>query len=60
MHFDNLQPGLNAPLPRLDDDDEDEEQEEAAVLKECGAKIEIVQLVPGRSTTKLVEKMSQS
>jgi ATP-dependent Clp protease protease subunit len=24
MHFDNLQPGLNAPLPRLDDDDEDE------------------------------------
>src|ERR1700691_4561848 len=34
MHFDNLQPGLNAPLPRLDDDeDEDEEQEEATVLK---------------------------
>jgi glycerol-3-phosphate cytidylyltransferase len=34
--------------------------EEAAVLKECGARIEIVALVPGRSTTKLVEKMSHS
>jgi glycerol-3-phosphate cytidylyltransferase len=32
--------------------------EEAAALKECGARIEIVRLVPGRSTTKLVEKMS--
>jgi rfaE bifunctional protein nucleotidyltransferase chain/domain len=32
--------------------------EEGAALKECGARIEIVQLVPGRSTTKLVEKMS--
>jgi ATP-dependent Clp protease, protease subunit len=29
MHFDNLQPGLQAPLPRLDDEDEDEEKEEA-------------------------------
>jgi ATP-dependent Clp protease protease subunit len=30
MHFDNLQPSLNAPLPRLDeDDDEDEETVEA-------------------------------
>ncbi len=27
MHFDNLQPALAAPLPRLDDDDEDEETE---------------------------------
>jgi rfaE bifunctional protein nucleotidyltransferase chain/domain len=34
--------------------------EEAAALKECGARIEIVRLVPGRSTTKLVEKMSHS
>jgi ATP-dependent Clp protease protease subunit len=25
MHFDNLQPGLNAPLPRLDDDDDEDE-----------------------------------
>jgi len=31
--------------------------DEAAALKECGAKIEIVRLVPGKSTTKLVEKM---
>jgi rfaE bifunctional protein nucleotidyltransferase chain/domain len=34
--------------------------EEAAVLAECGARIEIVKLVPGRSTTRLVEKMSPS
>ncbi len=27
MHFDNLQPGLSAPLPRDDDDDDDDEQE---------------------------------
>jgi len=34
MHFDNLQAGLNAPLPRLDDEEEeDEELEEAAVAK---------------------------
>jgi ATP-dependent Clp protease, protease subunit len=25
MHFDNLQPNLSAPLPRLDDDDDEEE-----------------------------------
>ena len=34
MHFDNLQPGLQAPLPRLDDEDEDEEQEEAKPKKD--------------------------
>jgi ATP-dependent Clp protease protease subunit len=28
MHFDNLQPGLSAPLPRLDDDDEDDEKQQ--------------------------------
>jgi ATP-dependent Clp protease, protease subunit len=28
MHFDNLQPGLSAPLPRADDDDEDEDEEQ--------------------------------
>jgi ATP-dependent Clp protease protease subunit len=30
MHFDNLQPGLSAPLPRADDDDEDEEEQETS------------------------------
>lgn len=30
MHFDNLQPGLNAPLPRLDDDDDEDEGVESA------------------------------
>jgi ATP-dependent Clp protease protease subunit len=35
MHFDNLQPGLQAPLPRLDDEDEDEEKElEVAAKKD--------------------------
>jgi ATP-dependent Clp protease protease subunit len=34
MHFDNLQPGLQAPLPRLDDEDEDEEKEEARPKKD--------------------------
>ena len=34
--------------------------EEAEALRVCGAKIEIVQLVPGRSTTRLVEKMAQT
>jgi ATP-dependent Clp protease protease subunit len=35
MHFDSLQPGLSAPLPRLDDEDDDDEgeQEEAPVRK---------------------------
>jgi Protease subunit of ATP-dependent Clp proteases len=28
MHFDNLQPGLSAPVPRFDDDDDDDENEE--------------------------------
>jgi len=36
MNFNNLQPGLNAPLPRLDDDDDEDEpaEETAAVRKE--------------------------
>lgn len=33
--------------------------EEAAALKDCGAKIEIVRLVPGKSTTNLVQKMNE-
>jgi ATP-dependent Clp protease, protease subunit len=34
MNFNNLQPGLTAPLPRLDDDDdEDEPAEETAVAR---------------------------
>ncbi len=38
MHFDNLQPALAAPLPRLDDDDDDDEKEEA-VAKKMGAPV---------------------
>ena len=34
MHFENLNPGLNAPLPRLDDDeDEDEDADETIAQK---------------------------
>jgi len=33
------------------------DQDEAAALAACGAKIEIVKLVPGKSTTRIVEKM---
>jgi rfaE bifunctional protein nucleotidyltransferase chain/domain len=33
--------------------------EEAAALRDCGARIEIVRLVPGHSTSKLVEKMAR-
>ncbi len=34
--------------------------EERAALETCGAKVEIVKLVPGKSTTKLVEKMAEN
>jgi D-glycero-beta-D-manno-heptose 1-phosphate adenylyltransferase len=34
--------------------------EEAAVLRECGARIEIVSLVPDHSTSSLVKKMTRS
>ena len=34
--------------------------EEAGALRECGAQIEIVQMVPGKSTTQLVEKMAEN
>ena len=33
MHFDNLQPGLSAPLPRLDDDDDDEAKQDELLVK---------------------------
>jgi rfaE bifunctional protein nucleotidyltransferase chain/domain len=33
--------------------------EEAGVLRACGARVEIVSLVPGHSTTTLVKKMAQ-
>lgn len=33
MHFANLQPGLSAPVPRLDDDDDDEKQDELLVKR---------------------------
>jgi ATP-dependent Clp protease protease subunit len=33
MHFDNLQPGLSAPLPRLDDDDDEEEKQDEMLAR---------------------------
>jgi len=37
MHFDNLQPSLAAPLPRLDDDDDEDEKDDAPVAPKKGA-----------------------
>ena len=37
MHFDNLQPALNVPLPRLDDEDDDEKDE--PTQKKMGAPV---------------------
>jgi ATP-dependent Clp protease protease subunit len=39
MHFDNLQPGLSAPLPRLDEDDDDEREDGPAAPKKGGAPV---------------------
>ena len=41
MHFDNLQPSLNAPLPHLDDDDDEDEEtvETAAAKKESSVSL---------------------
>lgn len=33
MHCDNLQPGLSAPLPRLDDDDDDDEKQDEMLAR---------------------------
>jgi ATP-dependent Clp protease protease subunit len=33
MHFDNLQPGLSAPVPRLDDDDDDDDKQDELLAK---------------------------
>ncbi len=42
MHFDNLQPSLAAPLPRLDDDDDDEEETPAPAEKKDGGPVAMV------------------
>ena len=42
MHFDNLQPGLSAPLPRADDDDDDEESPEIPAEKKGGGPVAMV------------------
>jgi ATP-dependent Clp protease protease subunit len=40
MHFDNLQPGLSAPVPRFDDDDDDDEKQDELAKK--GAPVAMV------------------
>ena len=42
MHFDNLQPGLAAPLPRFDDDDDDEEETTPPAEKRGGGPVAMV------------------
>jgi ATP-dependent Clp protease protease subunit len=42
MHFDNLQPGLSAPLPRADDDDDDEDAPEIPAEKKGGGPVAMV------------------
>lgn len=39
MHFDNLQPGLAAPLPRFDDDDDEEEEKQDELLVKKNAPV---------------------
>ncbi len=43
MHFDNLQPGLSAPLPRADDDDDEDEKEEAQAKKNAAPVAMLIQ-----------------
>jgi ATP-dependent Clp protease, protease subunit len=43
MHFDNLQPGLAAPLPRADEDDEDEPETKAAKKEGMGPVAMLIQ-----------------
>ena len=43
MHFDNLQPGLSAPLPRADDDDDDDDESpETPAEKKGGGPVAMV------------------
>ena len=39
MHFDNLQPGLSAPLPRSDDEEEEEEEKQDELLVKKNAPV---------------------
>jgi ATP-dependent Clp protease protease subunit len=39
MHFDNLQPGLSAPIPRADDDDDDDDAPESPAAKKGQAPV---------------------
>ncbi len=43
MHFDNLQPGLNAPLPRLDDEDDDDTEADETVKVQAAPVATLVQ-----------------
>jgi ATP-dependent Clp protease, protease subunit len=42
MHFDNLQPGLSAPLPRFDDDDDDDDEKQDELLVKKNAPVQML------------------
>lgn len=42
MHFENLQPGLNAPLPRADEDEDDDDKESSDLAKKSGAPVALL------------------
>ena len=42
MHFDNLQPGLSAPLPRFDEDDDDDEKQQDELLVKRNAPVAVL------------------
>jgi ATP-dependent Clp protease protease subunit len=42
MHFDNLQPGLSAPLPRADDDDDDDDDKQDEMLVKKNAPVSML------------------
>ncbi len=43
MHFDNLQPGLAAPVPRSDDEDDDDKREDAQAKKNAAPVAMLIQ-----------------
>jgi ATP-dependent Clp protease protease subunit len=43
MNFDSLQPGLSAPLPRLDDDDDDDNEGESGAKKNAAPVAMLIQ-----------------
>jgi len=45
MHFDNLQPGLSEPAPRLDDDDDDDDDDEEKEVAKAGRNAPVAMMI---------------